>query len=377
MAGRSTDNILIEARNTSIQLEGLAANDLAANLDSYLGPSFSARQVVRGYREYITTGKTSQDNYLMMRKTFSETKGQSNRVFSDVLSTHVKTRKYDCSKTLFQVNTNDWNGFVRSAANALVRDGYWKAKFLVPERLVNSLKQKCISRLEASYGDQVEACMRGAKNGPVQLKSSQEWLLTCEEMYEIAADPLWLSIVQQYLGVPPIFNTPVVFLNSNVEVTSDKDLSDVAQLYHHDMHRLRFLKLFIYLTDVDAGAGPHAMLRKTHRVRPDALWEDGRHTDQEVEDAGLMEDEARITGPAGTIFLVDTSALHKGLHPEKKSRLMAQVQYTNSLFGWPIPDVEHKVALSHKSDNEDVQTAAELVRKYAQKCGVRFMQHYI
>ena len=66
-------------------------------------------------------------------------------------------------------------------------------------------------------------------------------------MYEISSDPILLAMVWEDMGVPPIFNTPVAFLNSARKVKPQRELSDTAQLYHHDMHRLQFVKLFIYI----------------------------------------------------------------------------------------------------------------------------------
>src|SRR5690606_37713232 len=108
-------------------------------------------------------------------------------------------------------------------------------------------------------------------------------------------------------------------------------------------------------SDVGPGSGPHAMIPGTHRERPDALWADGRHTDETVAQHGMLEKEARITGPAGTLFLVDTSALHKGVHPTDNARIIAQVQYANSLFGHPIPEDSRPFTAARKSDGADVQ----------------------
>ena len=93
--------------------------------------------------------------------------------------------------------------------------------------------------------------------------------------------------------------------------------------------------------------------------------------------AGVKKDEVSISGKAGTVFLVDTSAYHKGAHPKSDYRIMAQVQYTNSLFGKPIAASDHKVERAMKSKNEVLQDAAALIRKYAERTGVRFMQNYI
>ena len=121
------------------------------------------------------------------------------------------------------------------------------------------------------------------------------------------------------------------------------------------------------------------MIPGTHRSRPDHMWSDGRHSDEKVAKSGLLDGEVRITGKAGTLFMVDTTALHKGVHPVDRSRLLAQVQYSNSMFGKPVTPalrVLHQSRTAEK-DNEDIQTAAALVKKYAEKSGVRFMQSMI
>jgi hypothetical protein len=196
-------------------------------------------------------------------------------------------------------------------------------------------------------------------------------------MYKISADPLLLSIVQTYLGVPPIFNTPICFISSSAKPKTAKELSDNAQLHYHDMHRLGFVKVFVYLTDVDEKSGPHTLIRGSHRSRPAPLWADGRHSDDTIANHKLDAREVRISGKAGTVFLVDTSALHKGLRPEAGHRIMAQIQYANSLFGRPLAKSDHKIELVLTSNSKDMEKAAVLVRKYAKRSGVRFMQNLI
>ena len=384
------DKLLIDARIDSVRLEQSAALDLEYNIDSYLPPSWTTRQMVNGYKRYILAGNTENDDYLTLRAAFSETEGRSNRIFSDVIASYIRKETYDYSGTMFprhDLKTPEakrppdaeyWDGIRRTALHHLKNHGYWVAKFDAPQRLVENLKRKVMEKFEADHGaEKLQASIEATPGAARQFKSKSSWLLTFEEMYELAADPVLLSIMQSYMGVPPIFNTPVSFLNSAAKARTEKDLSDTAQLYHHDMHRLSFVKLFVYLTDVGPGSGPHTLIPGTHQERPASLWKDRRHNDEDLAKAGLLKKEVRITGKAGTLFLVDTRALHKGAEPETEWRLMAQVQYTNSLFGYPILDSDHKLATAATSNNPDVQEAAALVRKYVGKTGVRFMQNYI
>ena len=62
--------------------------------------------------------------------------------------------------------------------------------------------------------------------------------------------------------------------------------------------------------------------RITDGVDPDASWD--TQVRQAVDDSAIR----RFTGPAGTMFLVNTYGLHHGLPPERAPRLAFQALYT-------------------------------------------------
>ena len=366
---------MIQARDHSIKLEQLAAQDLIHNFERYAKPSWSVNQMVKNYEHYTRTQENTETGYRLLRQTFTETESHSHQMFSNVIAQHIDKQVYDYTKSIFK--TADPENHVKTGLYHLKHHGFYKTRLKVPMPIVESLKAKILDHFDSAQDGVVEEMMKGSNTAPRQVKTEAVWLATCEEIYKISADPILLAMVQEYLGVPPIFNTPVSFLNSFRPVKTSRELSDTAQLYHHDMHRLKFVKLFIYLTDVTMETGPHVMIPGTHLNRPAPLWKDGRHTDEIIAEHGLEGKETNIVGEAGTIFLVDTSALHKGAHPLSGSRLMAQVQYVNSLFGRPMAQSDRKVETSITSSKEHIHQAAEHVRKYAEFAGTRFMQNYI
>lgn len=389
MEGAVMDEILLEARDATIQLEQFAIDDLAENIDGYLEPNWKSRQVINDWRSYVASnGRLTEDQYRNFRDAFTETRGRSNKVFSDTLARYTRKSRIDVGKSMFapllglsgddETSNASLASLVEAAARHLETYSWWKLDVLAPDAMVRSLKDKLDRQMLLEHKDKVELAYAGKDGAPLQIKVHSAEASTYEELYELSGDPLLRAIVQRYLGVPPIFNTPVAFLNSSTETNNAKSLSEIAQLYHHDIQRIGFVKMFIYLTDVDEGAGPHTLIQKTHRTRPkDALWSGSRHSDATISQSGLVKDEVRITGKAGTVFLVDTSCLHKGAHPERSSRLMAQVQYANSLFGKPIAQSDHKIELAQRKSNDKNMMTASLVRRYAEKAGVRFMQNYI
>jgi ectoine hydroxylase-related dioxygenase (phytanoyl-CoA dioxygenase family) len=109
------------------------------------------------------------------------------------------------------------------------------------------------------------------------------------------------------------------------------------------MDRIRWLKFFIYLTDVDTDNGPHSFIAGSHRTGgiPPSLLRKGyvRLTDGEVREQYPAEDFIEFTGARGTVLAEDTRGLHKGKHVARGDRLVLQLQFSNSLFGGYYPPV--------------------------------------
>ncbi len=156
----------------------------------------------------------------------------------------------------------------------------------------------------------------------------EEDLLACPSVQELVADESVLRLAQDYLGAAPVQDLVAGWWSA----PGGGSASAAAQLFHFDLDRPRFLKLFVYLTDVDADTGPHAFVRGTHRALPAAFRADRRYSDEEVE-ARFPDDVVRIPGPRGTVFLADTRGLHKGEPVTRGHRLVFQLELASSLFG--------------------------------------------
>ena len=159
----------------------------------------------------------------------------------------------------------------------------------------------------------------------------------------LSLGPEVAPVVAHYLGVPPT----IPYLVSWWSLHGRSEPRD-AQLFHVDAHDFKWVKLFVYLTDVDASTGPHVIVRGSHdrgrrnellkalaQRRPDvaealrtALSKRQRFQDDHVEALYGAETIVSIDGRAGDAFLVDTAAIHKGLPPDTDDRLIFQALYT-------------------------------------------------
>ena len=103
--------------------------------------------------------------------------------------------------------------------------------------------------------------------------------------------------------------------------------SEAAQLYHYDLDHIKWLKVFIYLTDVGNEDGPHVYIPKSHISgnKNYKLLERGysRVNDDEMSKFQKIEPK-RVTGPAGSIIIGDTKCFHKGSPVISNPRLVLQ-----------------------------------------------------
>lgn len=148
----------------------------------------------------------------------------------------------------------------------------------------------------------------------------------------IVNDPKILSAVSQVLGAKPTISYMAAWWS-----LPGHDEGEEAQLFHRDFDDYRFVKLFVYLTDVDEESGPHVFVRGSHK-NP-ALVARRRFTEEEVAANYPLDSQLVMTGGAATAFLENTFGLHRGFPPLSKPRLIFQALYSLSPYvgGTPEP----------------------------------------
>jgi len=170
-----------------------------------------------------------------------------------------------------------------------------------------------------------------------------EAVIHAPHLRDISIGQKVFPVVSNYLGVPPTIPYLLSWWSLH-----NRDQARDAQLFHVDSHDFKWVKLFVYLTDVDADAGPHVMVRGSHdralrnerlamlnNYDPEAAQalrttfrQGERFDDDHVAALFGTESFMSLEGRAGEAFLVDTAAIHKGLLPEKRDRLVFEALYT-------------------------------------------------
>jgi hypothetical protein len=171
----------------------------------------------------------------------------------------------------------------------------------------------------------------------VRYDFEEAFIASLAPVQALLMDPSLLAVAGAYLEAEPVNDLVAMWWSA---ATGAAPNSAAAQLFHFDLDRLKFLKFFFYLTDVDLETGPHCYIDGSHRDKPAALRHDGRKSDELVAKHYGAHRVREITGPAGTILAVDTRGFHKGKPLVRGHRLMLQLEYAGNLFGSPTRQIQ-------------------------------------
>jgi hypothetical protein len=142
-----------------------------------------------------------------------------------------------------------------------------------------------------------------------------------------------LTFVKNYLNSDIASITASFFISNPVTIT-EKDKYSNAQYFHWDNDFKKFLKLYIYLTDVDHESGPHLYVEKSHKFKKKE-----HRLCRLFSDSNIYQNYNNIkefNGKAGSSFFVDSYGLHKGKEPKKNSRILLNIHFgSDKIFYTP------------------------------------------
>lgn len=296
--------------------------------------------IFRGWLVYSVTGKTPAAAYYAMIYAFCYTGGRFNEAVSRIIS--FFSRKIDFVAAEGVLGSLDKGEMTRLMAEFQDK-GYLVFPAALSPAACDRLMKFALDTPamvmpmdgEASRADVYEKFNADAPSA-VRYNYSAQDLINFSEVQELLADETLLAFSQKYLGTMPIVDIVTMWWHTNLHGRPD---SNAAQFYHFDMDRIKWLKFFFYLTDVNADDGPHSFIQGSHKMDgiPQKFLRQGyaRLSDEDVRSYYGSEREITFVAPKGTIIIEDTRGLHKGhaVAPHGNSRLLLQFEFSNSLFG--------------------------------------------
>jgi len=256
---------------------------------------------------------------------YSKDNGVSLLFFHNIMKTkRVKKTKisstiYENDKPLISNEELDKKGYVKFSQN--LKANHVKELVKVAKTL------KCYNGENFVFFDQKNITNTRYNYAPNDL-------LNQSFIQKLIMDEYLINIAREYFNSEPIFDMPAMWWSTSF---GEGPSSEAAQLYHYDLDRVKWLKIFFYVTDVNDYNGPHHYIEKTHKInsKPKELLLKGykRISDDEIKNYYNSESFKVIKGDKGSAFAADTLCWHKGKNLTKGNRLVLELNYTSSLFG--------------------------------------------
>lgn len=293
--------------------------------------------LLSGILYYQFEQKTPSKSHLAMIRLHGVTGGLSTDFFCWIIRLFNRKKLLEnlrLSPVFLKKRTeNEINGIVQT----LEKEGCYIFEEKLSSELIDylyklALKEPCLP-CDPQKPISGKQCFDPENPSAVLYRMPVDVLLNDAVIQSMLLDEALLKISADYLSGLPKLDICGMWWSAAIK----KEASvEAAQMYHFDFDRFKWLKLFIYLVDVDEHNGPHVFVKRTHRYdkRQNHLLKKNyvRLSDEEVEPI-FGDQVVRILGKKGTIFLADTRALHKGLLPTVGNRLVLQLEYTSCMFG--------------------------------------------
>lgn len=291
--------------------------------------------ILAGIVSYQKTGITPAATQNALVRAYENSSGLFQEILNKTLFKNTPSEPKKIDSTLFGPVGED---IVEQTLNEIMESGYSVFPLKLDAEIIEQLRTESqVFEYQLKGGDLTAKEVSGinVKQPPtcISAYAKSGCIAKNELLQKICQDELFLQLSSAYIGAPS------TAIDSTLWYTfpADKPSSDTAQLFHYDLDTIKWIKVFIYITDVDENTGPHEYVRGSHKPQnkdPEVLVRNySRIEDDEIEKSypGMRR---AITGSSGTVIFGDTRCFHKGNSVKKGYRLIYSPIYAPSKLGY-------------------------------------------
>lgn len=303
------------------------------------------RTVIDGVESYWKSGKhiTPPAAYQSLIRLFCDTQGASSDFFHELVK--LNHPPYKLPEKITGVLGDMDSAKLSSICSKIEEDGFYVFEHKLSDDIIEGLLEipkkypahlRPVEANAATYsmGKEIQEIFDPSNVKAVRYDWYPEILTKNKTVQSLLADVTFMAVAQEYFKSQPISDVLGYWIHTDF-VKEPNSMS--ATKWHFDMDRIKWLKIFIYLSDMDTERGPHCFVRGSHKTGgiPTELLKRGyaRIEDHEVDQYFKKEDILEVIGKKGTIIIADTRGLHKGKHLLKDHRVLFQMKFCDSLFG--------------------------------------------
>lgn len=292
--------------------------------------------ILAGIISYRKTGVTPEMTQHALVRGYENSSGLLQEVLHKVLFENYKPEREIIRSTLFgEIGPES----IQKILSDMSQDGYSVLPFKLDSNLIERINADSLQfDYQLKGGDSSApnevAGLDLTKPPPCVSAYAKPDSISGNAMLQtISQDELFKEICASYLG------TQVNLIDSTFWYTfpSEEPSAETAQLFHYDLDTIRWVKIFVYLTDVDENSGPHEYVATSHKPENKAseiLVRNYARLDDLDIDKYYADKRRVITAPAGTVIIGDTRCFHKGNAVGKGHRLIYSPIYAPSRLGY-------------------------------------------
>lgn len=202
------------------------------------------------------------------------------------------------------------------------------SKFKIKDEIINKIKLK-IQNKEFLVNRSLDKLTYKNRTCNTYIMRYHNPHFEINEVKQIALNTSILSLVEKYLGCNPIIQSTQIwwtfpYLNSQ-KLPANPPGNEYG--YHYDVDDYKFLKLFVYLTNVESDCGPHVYIENCGKKTFSEYLD--RRISEELVEKNYKKRVRVLTGKCGQGFIEDASFYHKGTNPlSKQGRCLLQIIYS-------------------------------------------------
>jgi hypothetical protein len=293
-----------------------------------------------GYLAWKATGSTPEISHQKLISLFCRSNGLVQEILhrltlsgADRASELRRVEEFELTNCLF-------NRDITSCVGDLKELGYSVLPTVISEEVVSGLEslaknEHCILR-DRFDGQSSDALVRVDPDSPLSTSAwvPEDRIVSSGLVEKILSDVQLRYVISTYLATTS-FHARRPQLWWSFPSIDRLPKSESAQMFHFDLDAPKWVKFFIYLSDVNSDTGPHFFVPGTHKVgaRSSELLHRGyvriSNDDLEKHHPGQS---VSISGKKGTAFFGDTSCWHKGGELTQGSRIVFQLEFAATSF---------------------------------------------
>lgn len=327
------------------------------------------RTVINGVESYWKSGdrhETPPEAYQSLIRLFCDTQGASNDFFHELIK--LNHPPYKLPETVNGVLGELDSAKLADICTKIEEDGFYLFEHKLSDEIIEELLEipkKYPAHLRPVAADpktynmdkEVQEMYDPDHKKAIRYDWYPEITIQNTRVQKFLGDMSLIALAQEYFKSQPISDVLGYWIHTDFVKESN---SMSATKWHFDMDRVKWIKVFFYLSDMDTERGPHMFVRGSHKSGgiPAELLKRGyaRVEDDELEKYYKKEDIIEVVGKKGTIVAVDTRGLHKGKFLLKDHRILFQMNFSDSLFGGHYT--------KHKLPKDIVPELKEAIEKY-------------